>query len=112
MKKAIFLLSMILVGILVITYYSCETDPKETCEQDEYCDAQLVTICCTDNECIYKYNGKEYAEDQEDQLAIDMGCSTAVVLKDSESQDNYLSNVIARLKAQMDRVRQRVSSRR
>jgi len=109
MKKKFYLLSVILMGILVTTWYSCETDPEETCELDEICTNKFVTVCCTENECVYKYNGKEYTEDQLDELEADLGCGTAMVLK-SGSQGNDLSGVIERLKALMDRVKKRVKA--
>jgi hypothetical protein len=106
MKKKIFLLSFIFLGILIATYYSCETDPEETCEQDEICEGQFVTACCTETECVYKYNGKEYTEDQLDQLAEELGCGAAVGVLKSGSQEDDLSAVIEKLKALMARVRE------
>jgi len=105
MKRTIFLLSAVLIGILVITYYSCESDPEETCYQDEICTDKFVSACCTENECLYKYNGKEYTEDQIDQLAEDLGCSSAVGILKSGSQEDDLSAVIEKLEALMSRVR-------
>jgi hypothetical protein len=104
MKKTIFLLSVVFLGFLATTWYGCEGGPEETCEQDEICEGKFVTACCTENECVYKYNGKEYREDEIEQLAIDLGCGTAVVGLKSGSQENDLSGVIEQLKALMDRV--------
>ena len=109
MKKKFYLLSVILFGILVTTWYSCETDPEETCELDEICVAKFVTVCCTENECVYKWNGKEYTDDQLDELEADLGCGTAVALK-SGSQEDDSSAVIEKLKALMDRVKKRVKA--
>jgi len=106
MKKTIFLLSFVLLAILVTTYYSCETDPEEICEQDEICEGKLVTACCTENECVYKYNGIEYTEDQLDQLAEELGCASAVGVLKSGSQEDELSAVIEKLEALMSRVRE------
>ena len=103
MKKAFLLLSIVFLGLLLTTYYSCETDPEETCEQDEICENKFVTACCTEDECVYKYNGKEYTEDQLGQLAEDLGCASAKTLK-SGSDD--LSGVIEKLKALMSRVQE------
>ena len=103
MKKTISLLSVILLGILVTIWYSCETDPEEICEQDEICENKFVTACCTEDECVYKYNGKEYTEDQLGQLAEDLGCASVKALK-SGSDD--LSGVIEKLKALMSRVQE------
>ena len=104
MNKAIYLISVVLLGILITTWYSCEEDPEATCFQDEICPAKFVTACCTENECVYKYGGKEYTEDQLDQLEADLGCSAAVALK-SGCQECETSDVIVRLKALMDRVK-------
>jgi len=110
MKKKFYLLSVILLGILVTTWYSCETDPEETCGLDEICEAKFVTYCCTEDECVYKYAGKEYTEDQIGQLAADLGCGTAGVGLKAESQENDLSAVIEQLKALRDRVRKRIEA--
>jgi hypothetical protein len=110
MKKTIFLLSAILLGIAVTTWYSCETDPEETCEQDEICEAKFVTACCTDNECVYKYNGKEYSEDQVGQLAKDLGCDAVNEEMESESQKKALASVVDQLKALMAKTREQVKS--
>jgi hypothetical protein len=110
MKKTFYLLSVILLGILVTTWYSCEAVPEETCEQDEICENKFVTACCTENECVYKYNGKEYTEDQIDQLAEDLGCGTSAVVLKSGSQENDLSGVIGQLKTLMGRVQKRIKA--
>jgi len=109
MKKKFYLLSVILLGILVTTWHSCETDPEETCEQDEICENKFVTYCCTENECVYKWNGKEYTDDQLDELAEELGCGSAAVLK-SGSRENDLSGVIEQLKALRDRVQKRIKA--
>ena len=103
-------LSAVIICAVIVVWYSCESDPEESCKQDEICTDKFVTACCTESECVYKYNGKEYTEDQIDQLAKDLGCSTAMVLKGTEAQDNDLSEVIARLRALMDRVHESVAS--
>jgi hypothetical protein len=107
MKKKIFLLSVSLLGILA-TWYNCESEPEETCEQDEICAGVYVTYCCTENGCVYKYNGKEYTDDQLDELAEETGCGSASgMLIKSGSQEFDLSDVIEKLKALRDRVRKR-----
>ncbi|UCH13371.1 MAG: hypothetical protein JSV22_09665 [Bacteroidales bacterium] len=105
MKKAIYLISIAFLGILITTWYSCEEDPEETCFQDEICANIYVTACCTENECVYKYNGKEYDEDQEVELLQDTGCTTAVVALKSESLDDDLAGLIEKLRALMDRAK-------
>jgi hypothetical protein len=97
MKKSIYLLSAILLGILTVVIYSCEKDSKETCSQDEICAAKLVTYCCTDSLCVYKYNGKEYTLDEEGQLLKDMGCTSAINQSKSTSGECTLEEVVARL---------------
>ncbi|MBN1597839.1 MAG: hypothetical protein JW894_06055 [Bacteroidales bacterium] len=106
MNKKIILLTAIILGILITTWYSCESDPKETCQQDEICDGHMVTACCTDNECVYYYNGREYTEDDLDDLAVDLGCSSVIAAIDSESQEKALSEVIERLKDLMAKTRE------
>ncbi len=108
MKKTVYLLIAILFGILVINYYSCETDPEEVCLQDEICADHFVTACCTeDGKCVYKYNGKEYTEDQLDELESDLGCSAAIGFLKTESQKDDSSAVIEKLKALMSRVKKK-----
>jgi hypothetical protein len=107
MKKTILLLSAILSVIMVTTWYSCETDPEEVCEQDEICEAKLVTACCIGDVCVWKYNGKEYTEDQLGDLANELGCAAVSAELDPESQKSALSGVFDQLKALMARVRER-----
>ncbi len=102
MKKTILFLGIILIGIVVAVWNACQTDSQESCTQAEICTDKLVTSCCTDNDCVYKYNGKEYTEDEREQLAEDLGCITAVSGLKSTDQDNDLSGVIERLKALME----------
>jgi len=109
MKKSIFILGVMLSGILVTTILSCEENPSETCVQDEICTAVFVDACCDDNDiCVYKYNGNEYTEDEYDQLVIDTGCGSA---KSAGTEDN-ITNVVARLKALMARVKEQIRSNR
>lgn len=80
MKKTIYFLSAILLGILVTTWYSCESDPsdpEESCAQDEICEGKTVSACCTEDACVWEYNGKEYTQDELDQLIADLGCAVA-----------------------------------
>lgn len=107
MKKKFYLLSIIILGILVTTWYSCETDPEETCGLDEICAGVYVTYCCTEDGCVYKYNGKEYTDDQLDELAEDLGCGASAIALKSGCQEYDLSDVIEKLKALRDRVRKR-----
>ena len=98
MKKVLYTLSVIATTFILLTIYRCETDPDEICKLDPnpICEDKNVTTCCTEDECVYKYNGKEYPDSDEGriQLAKDMGCSSAS-LKSNGSVDytevvNYL----------------------
>jgi hypothetical protein len=104
MKKSFFLLSVILSGIIATTIFSCTQDPKETCSQDEICTAKSATVCCTDNNCVYKINGKEYTD--VDEAAIALGCGSSKAGLKSSGQENDLTDVVARLKALMARVQE------
>lgn len=84
-----------------MVFASCEEDEKETCKQDEICEAKSVTACCTGDVCVYKFNGKEYAEDELTQLTIDLGCGTASA--SLKSDDNV--QIINRLKSLMQEVK-------
>ena len=90
MKKKLFLLSFLAVVTIVLFTVGCETDPVEHCEEEEICEGHEVTTCCTDDNgditCVYHYNGKEYTEDQLDELSEDLGCvsTSSVVLKSTD----------------------------
>jgi hypothetical protein len=102
MKKTIFLIAVLFITVLAATWYSCgDTNPLETCEQDEICTDKYVTACCTNNVCVYKYNGNVYTENQLDDLATELGCSSVK----SAGEDDDMSGVINSLKALLDRVR-------
>ena len=99
-----------LSGILIATWYGCESEPDEVCVPDDYCEV-TVTVCCkTENDCVYKYNGKEYTEDQLDELDQDLGCNAVNVKWESTDQKSASSDVKERLKAQMARVKALVKS--
>lgn len=102
MKKTVYFLSAILLGIVVTTWYSCEKDPEESCFQEEICEAKEVTACCTDDVCVYKYNGKEYSEAEIDDLIDDLGCAVAY------SPDNLKAaraSIVDQLKALIQKAR-------
>lgn len=96
MKKSIYLLPIFLLGLFFFVA-SCEKteDPVETCEQDEICESKSVTVCCTDNVCVYKYNEKEYADTEESlaKLAKDLGCTA----KKSPSYESDMAMIAERL---------------
>lgn len=101
MKKTIYLFSVILLGILVTTWYSCETEPEETCDQDEFCEEKIITLCCIEDDSNFK-NGKEYSPEDEDQLARDLGCEN-IALK-SADYERDIAAIIKKLHALMDKV--------
>lgn len=105
MKKRTLFLSMLTLVVFVLFMVSCEGDPTEYCEVEEFCNNQEVEACCTDNNgditCVWKFNGKEYTDIKE--LNEDLGCSTSsVVLKSAESgvEEN---GVVFRLQELMER---------
>ncbi|MCG8700967.1 MAG: hypothetical protein MI922_23145 [Bacteroidales bacterium] len=100
MKKLNFLIPAILLGVLMVVA-SCEEDEKETCKQAEICAAKAVTSCCTDDVCVYKYNGKEYAESEVEQLALDLGCGTA----SAQLKSSDINQLISKLEALMQDVK-------
>jgi hypothetical protein len=107
MKNKLLKTGVFLISIFIVTWYGCETDPEETCQQDEICEAKFVTACCTDDACVYKYNGREYSEAQLDDLADDLGCSSVnVVVGESESLKADIASVTQQLKALMNRVKE------
>lgn len=110
MKRTISLLSSaVLLGIIVATWYGCEKDSEETCEQDEICESKFVTACCTDeDDCVFKYNGKEYPSSQIDELAADLGCGGFGLVSESTSQKSTTSGATVKLKELLDKVRERL----
>jgi hypothetical protein len=100
MKRSCKLLPVIFFGIFLTTI-SCKEISKESCEQDAICESKEVTACCTAGVCVYKYNGKVYTEDEKDQLAIDLGCSS----KKSANYGNDLVQINNRLTVLMNRVK-------
>lgn len=105
MKKIGILFSFILTAFVLLIWYSCQEDPAETCKKDEICETKYVTACCDENECVYKYDGKEYSESEINDLAVDLGCSVSVAGLKSENNDEDLSQVIEQLKKLMEKAR-------
>lgn len=106
MKKSVYLLSFLFSGILVTTaIFSCEEDTNEdeTCQKDEICEAKYATVCCTDDGCVYKIDGKEYTDIDDAEIAL--GCSVGMVK--SAGGDN---DVVTRLKDLMRRVQEQHKS--
>lgn len=103
MKKTIYLLGAVLVGFIVTTWVSCEKDPEESCFQEEICTDVNVTACCDANDvCVYKYNGKEYGEDEMAQLIEDTGCAVAYSPMDLKAAKSAIAD---QLKALLEKAR-------
>ena len=110
MKKKIIIPILIAVAGIFALIISCEEDPQESCEDAEICDNKTVISCCTSNSdgditCVYKYNGKEYQESEIDDLAKDLGCSSATSLNHKEE----INGVIVSLKALMENARSTIN---
>jgi hypothetical protein len=108
MKRKVYLLLAVLTVGVAATWYSCETDPEETCLQDEFCDIP-VTACCDDNDvCVFKYNGKEYPDTDEGmaQLLEDLDCVATIEKLESVEQKSANAEIVDRLKNLMSRVRE------
>lgn len=102
MKKGFLIFSLLLLGSLIFIITNCEKDPAEYCEQDEICTDKFVTVCCTEDQCVYKYNGNEYPDSNEgrDQLAEALGCPSTK----STSYENDMTAIIIQLQELMDKV--------
>ena len=101
MKRDFLLFTYLFIGCIVLIITSCEDDPTESCEQEEICEAKVVTACCTEDRCVYKWDGKEYPEEDIDQLADDLGCA-AVSIK-STDYDSDMAAIINQLQILMDK---------
>ena len=79
-----------------MTLSNCgETESQESCAQDEICTDKSVTSCCTDGTCVFKYNGKEYTEDQLAELADDLGCNDGGARIAAEGNEQVIFNLQA-----------------
>jgi len=102
MKKKLFLLPIIVIGLLFSVNVGCDEGALEDCELEEFCDGKDVTACCVvGGDCTYKYNGKEYGEDELDQLSEDLGCAR----KSSATYDSDIDEIKYRLKMLMELAR-------
>lgn len=80
MKKSKLFVSLFAMGLFACTFVGCDDDEEkeESCSAATFCDdSEEVTACCVDNTCTYTYNGTTYSdsEDDQNQLATDLGCS-------------------------------------
>ncbi len=76
MKKKKLFAFIALIGAVLLVGQSCASDGEE-CSQEEICSGKSVSSCCDDDGCYFTYNGTRYDESEIDQLAIDLGCTTA-----------------------------------
>jgi len=98
MKAVNLLFVLFTIGLLSITLSNCgETESPESCAQDEICTGKSVTTCCTNDACVYKYNGKDYQEDELDQLADDLGCTSGGARVASEEKEQLKDQLRALL---------------
>ncbi len=98
MKKGRIYLMLLIMGLFAFTLSNCgETEPLESCAQEEFCTGKNVSSCCTEDACVYKYDGKEYSEGEETQLYNDLGCTGGGSRVASEQEEQ----VIYTLKALM-----------
>ena len=92
---------LIALGLFVFTFSNCaEEEPLESCAQDEVCSI-AVTSCCTVDGCVWKYDGKEYDESQESELADDLGCNSGGARVAAEQK----AQLIHRLQTIMEKAR-------
>lgn len=105
MARKNYLMAFALLGFAAFSLNSCEDEPTETCAAEEICDAQEVTSCCEGDVCVYKYNGKEYAESEIDQLAEDMNCGGNAVGLKSADYEADIDQVVQRLNDLLQRVK-------
>jgi len=105
MKKRLMVLSILLFGVLFVFNTSCEEDPKEACDQEEFCEGEPeVTLCCTDGEeCYWTYDGNEYADTDSglDDLFNDLGCTSTTK---SANNEQIREDIYNRLFAMRERV--------
>jgi|SRR6056297_24620 len=104
MKKGLMILAVLFIGGVVALNTGCEEEPKETCEQDMFCDGTVaVTACCVEGgDCYYIYEGVEYPDTEQglqDLIdALDCPAKNASV----DEQNDYL---ISRLKMLIEEAR-------
>lgn len=104
MVKSLKTRTLLMFCVLGVAFLSCEEDPKETCLFDEICtDVEEVTYCCTDDVCVYKYNGRDYTEDQLNDLIEDLGCGVAMDYKSTNNVED-IELLKSRLHALRDKV--------
>jgi hypothetical protein len=95
MNKKLFLLPLLLITLLSIVQYGCETDPEEVCEEYAACDVS-ATACCTDEtNCYYKYNGITYPDTDEGLAALlEAMCPEASAVELKSIQENLNAHTL------------------
>jgi len=104
------IIGIALIACMPFTFSSCEETGDESCEQQDMnevmnCGAEKnVEVCCTEGaDCVYKYNGTEYADNVEglNNLADALGCT----YKSSPAYEDEKALIIKYLKELKDKAR-------
>jgi hypothetical protein len=99
MKTLKSLLAIALFALIILPFSSCEDLGGESCEQQDMneiltCGSEKnVEVCCeSGSECVYKYNGQEYADTESGltDLADALGCT----YKGSDGYDEQMELII------------------
>lgn len=91
-----------LILLFPLALVSCNDDDDETCEQDEICPNVEVTVCCTDDECTYEYDGRTYNETEYADLVQNIDCDNAAAPFNEDSFVNQkLEAMTLKAKARM-----------
>ncbi len=103
-------MAIALFTAIPFVFYSCETTPAESCEQQDMndimsCGAEkIVEVCCTEGAaCVYHFNGKDYPDSSDglNDLADALGCN----YKSSEANEAQRELIIKHLIELMERAR-------
>jgi len=105
MKKSIFIIAMLVLGGIFALNTGCEEDPKESCEQDLFCENTVeVTACCTDGaDCYYTYDGQNYPDT--DQGLLDLIEALDCTTTKSASLEEANEDLVYRLQAMLEEAR-------
>jgi len=68
---------LIVASCVALFLVSCEDDEEgSTCDIVEICEDNTTNLCCNDDQvCTYTFNGKDYSDDEYDDLVDDIACS-------------------------------------
>lgn len=87
-NRILFYLALITINLSAI---SCSDDDDESCTADDDICQVVVTVCCTDNDCVYQVGDNEYAT--LDEAVQSSGCSTA------DRSPDELRSIVSRFEA-------------